>query len=123
MDIAGKIYSKEEADNIYGLPLVSIPVPVTEFQSYIAKTTDALMFRFEDNKIYIADKKRNVLNETAKFPASSVFHWFSLSVINELIEKGAGDTVNIELRDKEIVSLTINSFTLELGAACPPLCL
>jgi hypothetical protein len=122
MDIVGKIYSKDEADSLYGSPLNSVKISVPELKTCMGKSLNSLMFRYEEGQFYIADNNRKVLNKDVAFSPAVVFTRFSISVIEDLIMKGNGDTAVMELRPNDVVTITINAFTMENGTMCPPLC-
>ena len=122
MNTVGKIFSKEEANKLYGPALQSVQIPVSELKIYMGKSVNSLMFRYEDGLFYVADNNRKVLNYNITFPTTAVFTWFSISVIESLIGQGSGDTAFMELRANDIVTITINAFTMETGYPCPPWC-
>lgn len=122
MNSVGKIYTKEDADKLYGPALQSVHIPVSELKIYMVKSINCLMFRCENGRFYVADDNRKILNSETVFSPDTVFTRFSISVIESLIEQGGGETAFMELRANDIVTITINSFTMETGVGCPPIC-
>jgi hypothetical protein len=129
--VYGKIFTKEEADKLFGPVLESTKFSMAEFKKLLAKTNLCIMFKYEPGKLYIFDKKRNVIypeGDTRKFSSADVLKLYSLSVVEELINKTAQDSkvdgddeVEVERRE-EVVSTSTTVYTMEVGTECPPYC-
>lgn len=73
------------------------------------------------------DNKRNLLYPSkAEFKVTDVFTVYSVSIVRELLslknlKKGSMDEVAVEQR-REVLSITYDNNTLEMGIRCPPFC-
>lgn len=118
----GKLYSKEEADAVYGAVISSIPIKTAELQQLINRAGDEILFNILDNKLVILGKGRKAL-----YPAGfavdkeTVFMMYSVSVVKELLDKGKDETTKVEKR-KDVLSLTNGAYTMEFASCCPPIC-
>lgn len=118
----GKIFTKQEADEIFGPVLQSIAIPKHSIQIFLSQTNNNIMFMIQNENVIILDNKRNVL-----FPkgilvnSSEVFTLFSVSTLNTLLLRGNESSVYIEKRS-EVLSVSTGGFTMEVGILCPPFC-
>jgi len=129
--VHGKIFSKDEADKLYGPVLFSVKFSFSDFKNIIAKTKSNVMFRFEGEELYIFDNKRNIIypeTPNRSFQSSDVLKNYSMSVVDELVSgaESAGvtdgdDAVVVEQR-KEVVSVSTKVQTMEVAVDCPPIC-
>jgi len=118
----GKLYSKDQANVLFGTVSSSVQVNNAHIQSAINKTKNVLMFKIINGIVYILDNKRNVLYPVENSVSSSEpFHMFSVSIINELLEKGKNTLSTVEIRG-DVLSITNGNFTLEFSTLCPPFC-
>lgn len=130
-NVHGEILSKEKADKDYGPVLHSVKFTVPELKAIIAKTQKNIMFRFEGEKLYIFDYKRQLIfsnSENPGFGPEVVLKIYSLSVLEQLLANAqnaaAGSdelTIEIERREK-VVSISSPVETMETGSDCPPTC-
>ncbi|MCX6149840.1 MAG: hypothetical protein NTX22_04880 [Ignavibacteriales bacterium] len=119
----GQIYSTSEADTIYGTAILSVSITKIELTQFINATTDLLMFNIIDGDLFILGNGRKTLYPAGQVIGNDiVFRVFSVSKINELLNQGKSETVFIEKRNNDIISLTNGSVTLEFGVGCPPYC-
>lgn len=123
--IAGKVFLKEEADNLFGPVLQSVKIPASQLQQMLNQTGDCLMFRFEGTELYILNSKRAQIYSSKgsfkSFSASDVLKFYSTAVIKELLNKGQSDSITIEER-QSVMSVTDGSYTMEEAYSCPPDC-
>jgi hypothetical protein len=128
--IHGELFSKEEADAKYGPVLDSYKLKVGEFKDVLGKTTQSIMFLFKDGKTYVFDKDRNIIHKNGdrdEFSKAIVLKRYSVSVVEELLAKGAttvdaaDNSVIIEQR-ADVISVSYGSTTMEVGSDCPPWC-
>lgn len=119
----GVIYSKEEADSLYGPVLVNTDIQSILLHKFFNHTEDALMFRIQDGNLIILNSSREQLYP-GDFPVtpSDVFRVFSVELIDQIMSDGSYPATQVELRANEIISLTNGNYTLEYGAECPPYC-
>jgi hypothetical protein len=119
----GIIYSKQEADIIYGPVLKCNEIQSILLQKYFSSSDGHLMFRLQDNTLIILNSSREQLYP-GEYPVSpsDVFRVFDVELINQIITDGNSPVTNVELRANEIISLTNGEYTLEYGGECPPYC-
>jgi len=118
----GKIFTNEEADNMFGKVLQSRPIPTQLVQELLNRTNNYIMFRIENNKVIILDNKRNVLfPEGVLINSQDVFTVYAVQVLTELLNLGNSSEVKVEKRS-EVLSISSGGYTMEVGALCPPFC-
>jgi hypothetical protein len=118
----GKIFSSAEADSLFGQVMLSKAIKATNLDSIITGAQDKVMFKIIDCEIYILDKDRNVLSpQNGSVDSTTVFHVFSKSKINELINLGNSMYCSMEIRTGAF-TITNGMYTLELSSGCPPDC-
>jgi len=118
----GKLYSKIEADVLYG-PVITSNVITAAQLSVLCEGRDILMFRMMGNQYAILGAHREYLlsTELVTYSETDIFTVFSTSVILELLKTGGADNTYIEKRES-VLSITNGSTTLEFGTFCPPFC-
>jgi hypothetical protein len=125
LGIVGKIYSKAEANQIYGNVTESISIKSEVLQNVLEKAGDYIMFSFKGGKLRIFNSKRVELypNEGATVDSKEVLNLFSVSKVKELLTTQNYDNSStlIELRGK-VLTITSGFSTLEFSQACPPIC-
>lgn len=120
--ISGQIFSNQEADNLFGPVIKSIPIPRVDFQFFLTKTNNYIMFKVENNEAIVLDNNRDVIfPEGKKINSTDVFTVYKLTVVNELLSKGNDNMVYIQQRNK-VLSVSVGNYTMEVGALCPPIC-
>lgn len=118
----GKIFTKQEADEIFGPVLQSVAIPKHSIQIFLSQTNNNIMFSIQNGNVIILDNKRNVLfPKGISVNSSEVFTLFSVSTLNTLLLKGNESSVYIEKRS-EVLSVSTGGFTMEVGVLCPPIC-
>lgn len=118
----GKIFTKQEADEIFGPVLQSVAIPKHSIQIFLSQTNNNIMFSIQNENVIILDNKRNVLfPKGISVNTSEVFTLFSVSTLNTLLLKGNESSVYIEKRS-EVLSVSTGGFTMEVGVLCPPIC-
>lgn len=118
----GKIFTKQEADEIFGPVLQSVAIPKHSIQIFLSQTNNNIMFSIQNENVIILDNKRNVLfPKGISVNTSEVFTLFSVSTLNTLLLKGNESSVYIEKRS-EVLSVSTGGFTMEVGILCPPFC-
>jgi len=119
----GTIFSREDADKQFGLPLVSLEIKNEIIYECLGKSTGFVMFNIMDNTVCILDNKRNpLLPEGKSVEPEVVFKTFDIEIIKQLMDSGKEPVTYIESRKDNVISLTNGNFTLELGIPCPPWC-
>ena len=118
----GKIFTNEEADDMFGKVLHSRPISTQLVQELLNQTNNYLMFRVENNRVIVLDNKRNVLfPEGVLINSQDVFTVYDVQVLTELLNLGNSSEVKVEQRS-EVLSITSGGFTMEFGVFCPPFC-
>ena len=121
--VVGKIYSKQEADNLYGPVLSSVQIKSTTLTGLLSNSTNYIMFRIINGSAYIVDNNRHPLysgNFTVK--PDDVFRVVSISLVAKILQDGNNPITYIESRKNDILTITNGLCTLEYTNACPPLC-
>lgn len=121
--VVGKLYTKAEADQIYGPVLQSVTINTSALSAITAKTPNYIMFNIINGQLYILNSARTVLSGPATaVSASQVFRYFSTSIVNQLIQQGQATSTTIELRGNDVLTVTNGDSTLEMSYPCPPYC-
>ncbi|MBI1936935.1 MAG: hypothetical protein HYS25_02315 [Ignavibacteriales bacterium] len=121
----GKLFTKEEANTLYGKPIESIAMDAKTFRSVLAETKNILMYAIVDGEIILAGEGRKVLYPVGKsIPEKTVLYVASKKVVQELIDKiGATENAQIFIeRRSSVISISYENYTLEQGTPCPPNC-
>lgn len=118
----GKIFSKNEANTLFGSVLESKAISISELKSVMNQTNQYLMFLIKDGAIAIKGDGGNVIyNGGVVLTSSDVFIKYSKSVLIELLYLSTDENVYIEKRSS-VTTVSNNGNTLELGQPCPPFC-
>jgi len=121
--VIGKLYTKDQANQIYGPVLQSISINTTSLSALAAKTPNYIMFNILNGQVVILNSYRSVLyGPMTAVSASQVFRVFSTSIVNQLIQQGGSPTTNIELRANNTLTVSNGEETLEMSYTCPPIC-
>jgi len=118
----GKIFSKEEADKLFGDVIESTSMSLCDFISNINQTQNYVMFKENNGELIILGDGRKVLYPVGKkVEPEEVFALFSKSIVVELLCLSSGDKITVEKR-KEHLTVTYGLNTLEFAEWCPPNC-
>ena len=136
----GQIFSKAEADKLFGPVLKSVVVPVADVKAMLDKCKSVVMFDVDADgaapQLIAVDDARHTLNAYGKSVASTrVLHKYSKAKVAELLSTAAASakttattlatdattTVTVEIR-ATVLSVTVGDYTLEKSAGCPPWC-
>ena len=118
----GKIFSKMEADSLFGNVIDSISINQSELNSLLNKTENYIMFQINKGKLIILGDGRNVLYPVGKnVNSDEVFALFSKSKVVELLNSGKGTILIFEKRRSHL-TITFDLVTLEFSVWCPPFC-
>lgn len=118
----GKIINKQEANKLFGIVLVSKEMPTSTLKSFTSQSTKVIMFNIISNDVYILGDNRKVLLPAGfSVSSSEVFHMFSTSIVQDLLNNGNSPVTYIEQR-KEVLTITNGNYTLEYSWICPPVC-
>ena len=121
--VVGKIYSKQEADGLYGQVLISVPINSNTLVGLLSNSTNYIMFRITNGSAYIIDNNRHPLySRNFSVNPNDVFRVFSISLVTKILQDGNCPISYIESRGNNILTITNGLFTLEFSNPCPPLC-
>jgi hypothetical protein len=122
MEEIGKIFSKDEANNLYGAVQQSKDISSSELASLFSGSKNYLMFKIINNQLVILGDKRVVLYPAGyKDDNKEVFAVYSISKIQELLNTGKAVATTVEQRS-EVISINNGEQTLEMMHWCPPYC-
>ena len=87
--VVGKIYTRAEADILYGQVKTSVTISANLLLRMVNNTKNYLMFRINNGNLIILDNQRNELfpGNTSVNPDDE-FRYFSVSLICKIIEDG-----------------------------------
>jgi hypothetical protein len=118
----GKILSKTDADNQFGKVLNSQTISPVRLKAFISNSGKTLLFGIVNGQLLIADNSRKLLTQTSQIlPSSQPLHVFSITVLQELLNKGSSSSIIIEQRTN-VLTITNGNYTLEFSGICPPNC-
>lgn len=124
----GKIFSKQEAEKLFGPVIVSHEIPTSQLQSMLSKTSKVILFKKIGRKFLIVDHERKVMNtdvtgfaQTEAITEDEPLKVYSVTKVQELITNGQEPVTTIEMRSG-VMSITNGEYTLEMSGICPPLC-
>ena len=118
----GKIYSKTEANQMYGDVLESEPISTSLLNQLMTQTSSVLMFKLINGTVYVLGDNRVVLHPPNQQVGDGVvFTLFSISVIKDLFTDGGDSDTTVEQRER-VLTLTNGDYTMESGSWCPPDC-
>jgi len=117
----GKIFTKENADELYGPVLSSVEIETAKLVELLDSTKTNIMFKITDSKLTLLGDERKALMEDVSFDSTDVFHLFLKSTTLELLNSGGEEVTYIEQREC-VLSVTNGNFTMEISYPCPPYC-
>lgn len=121
----GKLYTKENADELYGPVVDSVKINTAMLVSLMDSTDSHIMFRVEDSKVNILGDQRKLIMSgiSANIDEKDVYHLASKATTLELLNKGGEDITYIEMREcNHILTVSNGNFTMESMWPCPPYC-
>lgn len=121
--VIGKLFTKVQADQMYGPVLKSVTINTSTLQALLAKSPKYIMFNIINGQLVIASHQRAVLSgQMATLNTNQPMKVFSTSVVNQLIQQGGYFTTTIELRTNNALTITNGTTTDGGGEICPPFC-
>jgi hypothetical protein len=119
----GKLFTREEADKLFGPVVESVKITPADLKNAISQTEKYVMLRVLNGEAKIlGDGRKAVFPSTdIAVGTTEIYHVYSKSLVEELLTKGAGEAVYLENR-KEVFSVTYGENTLEMSYLCPPIC-
>ncbi len=144
--VIGQVYSKVEADQLFGPVLKSITVPVSDLNKILSQCDKYVMFDVDISsakaQAIATDEARRPLNGYAKtIKPERIMHKYSKSKVQELLTKSGlstsstapmlksteangstqSTTVTFEIRSN-VFTVSTAAYTLEMALGCPPMC-
>ncbi|MGD1006609.1 MAG: hypothetical protein ABR980_05195 [Ignavibacteriaceae bacterium] len=124
----GKIYTKAEADSLYGPVLKADNIKTDDLAKLAENSPKYMMFNLIEGKACILNASREVISSNSlvvsinqTIEPTQVFRLFSTSKVLELIKQGGSDVTTIETR-ANVLTLNNGNTILELSLPCPPIC-
>ena len=124
----GKIFTKAEADSLYGPVLIADTIKTEELAKLTTASPKYMLFNLIEGKSFVLNDSRAVLLSNALIVGKALtvsptqaFRVWSTSKVQELIKQGGSDVTTVETRAKAL-TLTNGATVLEESAICPPLC-
>ncbi len=131
LGIVGKIFSKNEADILFGKVKSSLTISVDELNAAIAKGNQYILFTIKDGQVVIRNERRQHLSsERVSLMQDEILYIYSKSMVKDLLKakksslslaKSTAEAVAVEARDG-VLTLSYNALTLEQSTVCPPFC-
>jgi hypothetical protein len=144
--VIGQVFTKTEADQLFGPVLKSITVPVADLNKILDNCNGYVMFDLDitsaQTQAIATDEFRKPLNSYSKaIKPERVMHKYSKSKVQELLTKSglstsskapllkgsasesssANTTVTLEIRSN-VFTVSTTAYTLEMSLGCPPAC-
>lgn len=118
----GKIFSKNEANTLFGAVLESKTMSVSELKSIISQTNNYVMFLIKNGVVAIkGDGGTVIYNGGVTLYSTDVFMKYSKSMVSDILLISTTGEIYIEKRNS-VISVSNDTNTLEYGQPCPPLC-
>lgn len=131
LGIVGKIFTKNEADILFGKVTKSISISVDDLNAALDKGNNYILITIKNNQVVLRNESKQYLsNERLELGKNEILHIYSKSMIIELLKaklsssslaKSTAAEVAVESRDG-VLTLTYGATTLEQALACPPFC-
>ena len=121
--VIGKLYTKLDADNIYGPVSSSVQISTGLLNNFASSTTNFIMFRINNgNLIILGDQRKPLYPSASVVSQTDEMRVFSVSLVKKLLQDGNNINTSIEIRNNNVLTLTNGNSTLEYSAPCPPYC-
>ncbi|MEW6195626.1 MAG: hypothetical protein AB1521_10775 [Bacteroidota bacterium] len=118
----GKIFTKVEAEKIFGKVTESQSFVRADFDKIMQGTEKTVMFKFIGGQLVILGDQRKLLYpESFKVDPKEQFYLFSKSMVDQLLLKEEALEIAVEHRQFS-TTVTNRDFTLEESMICPPFC-
>jgi hypothetical protein len=118
----GKIFTKDDANTLYGNVIFMVTINVSELDSVLSQTQNVIMFNIMNKKlVLLGDNRKVISSDTVSISPTDVFAVCSKSKLLELLNYGDGTQINFEIRLNH-PTITYGMHTLEETSICPPIC-
>lgn len=124
---AGEIFSKQQADSLFGEVVESVEIEYELAEHFLNCTNDFIMFKLIDKKLVILDRNRDIIYSeipNLEIDDRMVFHMYRATVYKKLLsqyDNKTKESVFFEQR-KNVFSVTYKDETMEKAFGCPPRC-
>lgn len=132
----GKIFAKEEANQLFGKPSISIPVRKDLLKAALAKADKYVFFSLKGKLPLILNSRRiSLLGDNVSLSANDKAFVFSKEVVEEFLNSSRSSVIYFEIRGlnnlelntsaaspNAVFSLSDSYSTLEMSTTCPPFC-
>ncbi|MGE5431194.1 MAG: hypothetical protein ACM3QX_08975 [Syntrophomonadaceae bacterium] len=120
----GKIFTKAEADQMFGPVLKKFDIDVNAVRALLDKAGDRIMFNYDTDDLYITDGKKKLIFNYGQMKNSfptEIFRVFGVSVVRDLLSRGNEDKVHVEKRT-DVITVSYAESTMDFSSECPPNC-
>lgn len=131
-ELIGEIITNSQANALFGPVLKTFKFKKITLRSYGQLAPDYLLFQIKNDKLKIANKKKEgIYPKGGVGSASDVYHVFSTSLVMEICNLMATNDVEFEMRANNIFTISVypstegenEGYTLEYAKLCPPFCI
>ncbi len=120
--VYGKLFSKEEANQLFGPVLHRVPMMTESLKKYSGLTKDHLMYNIKGNEVYLLTNKRVPITPVGiSVHRSEVYKVCAMPLLKDLLNFGKEEMTFFEIRESTL-TITNGEYTLEMAANCPPFC-
>ncbi|MEG8947968.1 hypothetical protein [Rosettibacter firmus] len=133
----GKIFAKEEANQLFGKPSITIPVRKDLLKAALAKADKYVFFSLKGKLPLILNSRRiSLLGDNVSLSANEKAFVFSKEVVEEFLNSSKSSVIYFEIRGlnnlelnttatspNAVFSLSDGVYTLEASMICPPACI
>lgn len=118
----GKLFTKSEADKLYGEVLETYKFNRADLINIIARTDSTVMFKFINmTPVILGDHRELLYPDSLIVSDEEKFYLYSKSTVEKLISLYDNNEISIELREYNL-TITNGNTTLEESIICPPFC-
>ncbi len=118
----GKLFTKSEADKLYGEVLETYNFNRADLINLIARTDSTVMFKFINmTPVILGDHRKLLFPDSLIISDEEKFYLYSKSTVEKLISLYDNNEISIELRESNL-TITNGNTTLEESIICPPFC-
>lgn len=135
LGVVGKLFTKQEANVLFGKVIGSMNLSVTQLKNAISNTKDYVLISVKNNTVVLRDERRRSISEENEYlDDKDVLYIFSKSQIQNLlgstllkttsslsVSASTDPVVTVEIR-ASVLTLTAGDTTLEFALPCPPMC-
>ena len=135
LGVVGKLFTKQEANVLFGKVIGSMNISVTQLKNALANTKDYILVSVKNNTVVLRDENRRSISEENEYlDDKDVLYIFSKSQVENLlgsallkttsslsVSASTDPVITVEVR-ASVLTLTAGETTLEYALPCPPVC-